>query len=53
MSMDGGGRIGAILSREDITGGLAGIEAYSVDGYTSKTAYRIMRNAILYAAGRR
>jgi len=53
MSMDGGARIGAILSREDITGGLAGIEAFSVDGYSPKTAYRIMRNAVLYAAGRR
>ena len=53
MSMDGGARIGAILSGDDITGGLAGIEAFSVDGYASKTAYRIMRNAVLYAAGRR
>ena len=53
LSIDGGKRIGALFSRDDLTGGLIGVEAFSVDGYASKTAYRIMRNAILYAAGRR
>jgi len=43
---DDGRRIGVLFSRDDITGGLMGVEAFAVDGYSTKTAYRIMRNVV-------
>jgi len=51
--VDEGRRIGVLFSRDDITGGLIGAEAFAVDGYSPATAYRIMRNVVLHAAGRR
>ena len=53
ITVDDGRRLGVVFSRDDITGGLIGAEAFSVDGYSTATAYRIMRNAVLYAASRR
>lgn len=50
------GRLAVIYSREDITGGLVGYQAFEVDGYhpgsdgEPGTAYRIMRSILLHAA---
>jgi hypothetical protein len=44
------GRLGAILSREDLTCGLVGYASYACDGYAPQTAYEIMRNVLLMAA---
>jgi hypothetical protein len=46
-----GDRLGVVLSREDLTGGLVGYASYACDGYMLHTAYEIMRNAVLLAAG--
>ena len=45
-------RLGVLFSREDITAGLLGVEAYSCDGYTPSSAYEIMRNAVILAGER-
>ncbi|MHC4983472.1 MAG: DUF4159 domain-containing protein [Planctomycetota bacterium] len=45
------GRPGVIYSREDITAALVNYPAYTCDGYHPETAYKLMRNIILYAAG--
>ena len=45
-----GNRLGVIFSRQDITGGLLGIPMYDCAGYAPDTAYKIMRNAVLYSA---
>jgi hypothetical protein len=56
-AIDVDGRPAVIVSREDLTAGLAGYPAYGVDGYAPGTAaqpgdaYRIVRNVVLYATG--
>jgi len=45
-----GQRVGAIFSKEDITGGLVGCPCYSSIGYEPTSAYEVMRNCLLYAA---
>ena len=42
-------RAAVLYSREDLTGGLVGYPAFSVDGYQPQTAYEIYRNIILQA----
>jgi hypothetical protein len=46
------GRLGVVFSREDLTGGLVGYASYACDGYLPPTAYEIVRNVMLMAAGR-
>ena len=46
-----GDRLGVVFSREDVTCGLVGCASYACDGYAPQTAYEIMRNAVLMAAG--
>ena len=46
-----GDRLGVVYSREDLTGGLVGYASYGCDGYAPQTAYEIMRNVMLMAAG--
>ena len=41
------GRPGVIYSREDITGGLVGYQASTVDGYAPRTAFEILRSIVL------
>lgn len=49
------GRLAVLLSREDLTAGLAGYESYTVDGYSTGpvndpgSAFQIVRNIFLYA----
>jgi len=43
------GRPGVIYSREDLTGGLLGCTAFTVDGYTPASAFQLMRNIVLSA----
>ena len=43
------GRVGVIFSRHDLTGGLLGIPMYDCAGYNPDSAFKIMRNVILYA----
>jgi len=45
------GRPGVIYSREDITAGLVGFEASTVDGYAPSTAFRILASIVLSASG--
>ena len=47
----GGQRPGVIFSREDLTAGLVGYSAYTVDGYAPESAFQILRNIVLHAAG--
>ena len=53
------GRHGVLLTREDITAGLAGYPSYAVYGYhpgdesKGSSAFHMMRNIILYAHGTR
>ena len=42
-------RPGVIYSREDVTGGLVGYHSRAVDGYDPVSAFRIMRNVVLFA----
>ncbi|HDZ20500.1 hypothetical protein LCGC14_0162620 [marine sediment metagenome] len=42
-------RPGVIYSREDVTGGLVGYPSRAVDGYDPVSAFRIMRNVVLFA----
>ncbi|MFB3893807.1 MAG: DUF4159 domain-containing protein [Phycisphaerae bacterium] len=42
-------RPAVLLSREDITSGLLGTTAYTIDGYEPQTAFAIMRNIVVYA----
>jgi len=46
-----GKRPGVIFSREDLTAGLVGYPSYTVDGYLPDSAYQLMRNVVLLAAG--
>ncbi len=39
------------LSREDITAALVGYECSDIHGYTPESAYRLVRNLVLYAGG--
>ncbi len=41
-----------VFSREDITAGLVGYPSWTVDGYQPETAFTILRNIVLLAAGR-
>ncbi len=45
------GRTAVILSREDLTAGLLGSCAGTIDGYTPQTAYELVRNIMLKASG--
>jgi len=47
-----GRRAGVLFSREDITAGLVGYPSYTVYGYRPETAFALLRNAVLLAAGR-
>jgi len=44
-----GGRPAVLLSELDLTAGLVGYPSLSVNGYTPDSAFRIVRNIILYA----
>jgi hypothetical protein len=46
-----GGRPAVIISREDITCGLVGFKSGTVDGYSPKSAWQLMRNITLCATG--
>ena len=46
-----GNRQGVVYSREDLTGGLVGYACYGCDGYAPQTAYEILRNIMVTAAG--
>jgi len=48
----GGKRAGVIFSREDITAGLVGYPSWTIDGYRPETAFAILRNIVVLAAGR-
>jgi len=43
------GRIAVLFSKEDLTGGLVGCEAYDCAGYVPESCFEIMRNAVFYA----
>ena len=47
--MVNGGRLGVVFSREDLTAGLVGYPSWSVDGYTPKSTFDLMRNIIASA----
>ena len=44
-----GGRPGILFSELDLTAGLVGYPSLAVDGYTPNSAFKIVRNIILYA----
>ena len=44
-------RFAVIFSKHDLTGGLVGYPSYSCIGYEPASCFRIMRNAVLLAAG--
>ncbi|HQL72956.1 MAG: F5/8 type C domain protein [Planctomycetes bacterium ADurb.Bin126] len=44
-------RPAVFFSREDLTAGLVGYPSSTVDGYAPESAYEIVRNIILHAAG--
>ena len=44
-----GERIAVVFSKEDLTGGLVGYEAYNCLGYEPETCFALVRNAVLYA----
>lgn len=44
------GRVGVIFSAEDITSGLLGAPAFGCDGYSSQSAYQLMRNIVLHSS---
>jgi len=44
-------RPAVFFSREDLTAGLVGYSSSTVDGYAPESAYEIVRNIILHAAG--
>jgi len=46
-----GGRPAVLYSRHDISAGLLGIPASTIDGYDVPSAFALMRNLTLYAAG--
>jgi hypothetical protein len=46
-----GGREAVFFSAEDITAGLVGFPSYTIDGYAPESAYRLLRNMVLRAAG--
>jgi hypothetical protein len=46
------GRPAVIYSREDITGALVGYPSYTCDGYSPESAFELMRNIVLAAAGK-
>ena len=41
-----------IFSPEDITAGLVGYPAHTIDGYERDSAFELMRNIVLYASGK-
>ncbi len=45
------GRPAIFTSREDITAGLLGVPASTIDGYDPASAFALMRNVTLHAAG--
>ena len=47
-----GDRVAVFFSREDLSAGLVGNDVDGILGYTPDTATAIMRNVLLYAAGR-
>ena len=46
-----GGKLAVVFSREDLTGGLVGYASFACDGYAPQTAYEILRNVMMTAAG--
>ena len=44
-----GGRPAILFSKMDLTAGLVGYPSLAVDGYTPDSAFKIVRNVILYA----
>ena len=40
-----------IFSRDDLTAGLAGVQVYGIRGYQPESAFELMRNILLHAAG--
>jgi hypothetical protein len=44
-------RPAVIYSPEDISAGLLGVPAYTIDGYAPESAWRLMRNIVLWASG--
>jgi hypothetical protein len=44
-------RLAVLLSREDITTGLLGLPSHGVIGYRPDSAFALMRNLVLHAAG--
>ncbi len=44
------GRPAVFFSAEDLTAGLVGNSAFTVDGYSPKSSYELMRNMVLLAA---
>jgi hypothetical protein len=46
------GRLGVIYSKEDLTAGLVGYQCVDCVGYVPDSCVDLMRNAVLYAAGR-
>ena len=47
-----GGRVGVLFSKEDLTGGLVGCAGDFV-GYRGDSCFELMRNIVVYAAGRK
>jgi hypothetical protein len=47
-----GGREAVILSEFDLTAGLVGYAQWGLEGYEPDTAFALMRNAVLHAAGK-
>ena len=47
------GRLAVIFSPEDLTAGLAGCSLWGLKGYDADSAFALMRNAVLYASGRK
>jgi len=48
-----GGRLAVIFSDQDLTAGLAGYELWGLKGYAPDSAFALMRNAVLYASGKK
>ena len=48
-----GERFAVIFSKEDITGGLIGCPSYNCVGYEPEFCLDLMRNAVIYADGKK
>jgi len=48
-----GGRLAAVVSRYDLTAGLAGVRCRDVKGYMPRSAFDIMRNILIYVTGKK